>query len=393
MTPYEIRQLREDLGLSQAQMAAKLGTHYRTVGRWELGLYAPSPLGLAQLEGLRKRTKGNKGMNIDIHAHYVGSAYFDLLDKYGGQLSFEIVTDSHGERALKGRSGAPSPTRPYYDVEHRFGEMKAMDVDMQVVSLMAGPVPNVHLWEPEVGLALSRVNNDAYSELAQRHPQRFVGIAAVPLQNVDMAIAELERIAKLPGIRGVQMCSNIKGKYLDSEDFWPFYQRVQELDLPILVHPASSVLGMERMNSRVEAVILGYPMDTSLTIVRILFSGLLERFPKLRFCFTHGGGVIPYLRGRIEWRYETAPEMKASLPHPPSKYLERMSFCSAIYDDGALSYLIRRQGADRVMMGSDYPASLGVPQPVEQIQRLADVSSQDKKKVLGETAASFFKIL
>ncbi len=244
--------------------------------------------------------------------------------------------------------------------------------------------------EPEEGLRHSQKYNDGIAEVVKSHPDRFVGMATVPMQDITKAVGELERAVSELGLKAVEILSDINGKNLDEPELWPFYQKVQDLDIPIYVHP-SIVLAPERMQKYWLTNLMGNPFNTSLAIASIIFGGVLESFPQLRFLFSHAGGAAPYIRGRWEHGYEFIG-MCRSIPKPPSEYFKLLYFDTLAFFGPTLAYLVDTVGADKVVLGSDYPPIMGDPNPIATVRQAASISAADKERILEHSSVDLLKL-
>ena len=243
---------------------------------------------------------------------------------------------------------------------------------MQVLS----PVPPSVYYNLEAKSCLwySRRQNDGIAKTVKEYPNRFLGMATVPLQAPDMAIAELDRAINKLGLRGVEILSNVDGRDLDSLELMPFFKEVQALDVPVFIHPGN-VAGAERMKKYYFGNLIGNSLDTTLAAAHIISGGVLENFPDLKFCLAHGGGYLPYQRGRSE--------SKVLIKHPPSYYIPLLYFDTITHFVPALEYLVSSVGADKVVMATDYPYDMGDSTPVLTVKNLKNVSDEDKEKILG----------
>lgn len=327
-------------------------------------------------------------MIVDIHTHiFLKDSFKEVRKRYRIPLP-KIFCDPSGKLHLLINGKVYGPiVEQLYNPKKRIEDMDKEKVDLQVLSVV--PFTFFYDVDPELGLALARAQNDAISEVVEAYPERFVGLATVPLQDVDGAIEELDRAAKDLGLKGVEIGSNIRGENLDSFELWSFYEKVCELDVPILVHPINP-MDTERMQKYYLTNLIGFPIETSLAMASIIFGGVLERFQKLKFCFVHAGGFIPYQRGRLERGYVVRSEPKINISKPPSEYSKLIFFDTITHYEPALSYLITTVGSERVVMGSDFPYDMGDPHPVSSIQKLR-LSPEDEEKILGENAVRLFK--
>lgn len=325
---------------------------------------------------------------IDIHSHYYPEQFLKLLAEDG--KSFGITVDRSDSRGvivhLKGGSMGPL-SRPFIDLEVRLKEMNRQKIDVHALSLTR---PMIYWADGPLGLKLARAMNDAMEEAHRAFPDRFVGFAILPMQDSRLALEELERSSKLPAIRGVYMGTNINGRDLSDPDFSPLFQRIEELRLPIFLHPLN-ILGPERLKGYSFYNLLGFPFETAVAAAHLIFSGVLDHFPRLTFCLPHAGGALPYIVGRMNRGHKIWEECR-KIKHKPTTYLRRFVYDTISHDPGALLYLIRLVGADRVMLGSDYCFEIGYDRPVPVVTRLAKLSRTDQIKILGSNAVQLLRL-
>jgi aminocarboxymuconate-semialdehyde decarboxylase len=213
-------------------------------------------------------------------------------------------------------------------------------------------------WAPaEFGLKLAQTYNDSLAKAHKEHPTRFVGMATLPMQAPELALKELERAAKLPGIRGAYMATHINGKNLDDESFFPLYARCEELGFPIFLHPVNP-LAQERMSRYYLRNFLGNPYESGVAASCIMFGGVMDRFPRLEVMLPHAGGTFPWLIGRMTHGATVRAEVK-HMKRPPSDYLRRFHYDTIGHSAQIIMNLIRLTGADRVVPVSDRYLILG----------------------------------
>jgi len=325
-------------------------------------------------------------MKIDIHSHFLPRECFNTADKIVSKFRPSIITDSWGREYmyLDGVQLNPDAAQ-LYDPQRRMEDMNRARIDMQALA----PLPVLY-YSADAGMALDlcRAENDGISSLVKSFPQKFIGLATVPMQDMKKCIAELERAVNKLGLLGVQINTNIDGKNLDEQEFWPFYEAAESFNLPVFVHP-HFVAGAERMKKYYLTNLIGNPMDTSIAVASIIFGGILEYFPKLKFILSHGGGSIPYIRGRIEHGFRVIPACKQSIPKPPSEYFNNMYFDTITHYGPALTYMISTHGIGHIVMGTDYPFSMGDLDPVTSIENI-HLSQENADKILWSNAASLF---
>jgi aminocarboxymuconate-semialdehyde decarboxylase len=207
----------------------------------------------------------------------------------------------------------------------------------------------------------------------------------------DRAIEELDRASKLPGIRGVYMGTNINHRDLDDPLFEPVLARIEALDLPIFLHPLQ-VVGGQRTAPFSLSNILSFPFDTAIAVCHLIFGGVLDRHPKLRFSLPHGGGVLLMLIGRIDHGSIVRPDIeKLHLPRRPSEYLERFTYDTVVHSKSVMEFVIREVGAERIMIGSDYCLDMGYEKPVDFLDQV-NLTSAQRKMILGDNAARLLKL-
>ncbi|MFC2022133.1 amidohydrolase family protein [Chloroflexota bacterium] len=330
-------------------------------------------------------------MKIDLHAHFIPRDCFDMVGKKGHKHGLTMGKDASGQDVLMLGNMSAGSIAALCDQERRIQNMDKIGLDIQAISIL--PPSIFYDIDSEDGLSFCQRQNNAIAEVVRAYPDRFVGMATVPMQDMSKAVPELERAVRKLGLKAVEILSNINGKNLDEPEFWPFYQKAQDLDIPIYIHPSTGRLnaGADRMQRYFLINLIGNPLDTTLAIASIIFGGVLESFPRLRFLLSHAGGYAPFIRGRWEQGYQFI-EACHSIPKPPSEYLKLMYFDTVIHFGPALAYLVDTVGADKVVLGSDYPASMGVFDPVNHVRNAAGISAASKEKILEQTSVTWLKL-
>jgi len=237
---------------------------------------------------------------------------------------------------------------------------------------------------PAVAAAFARVQNEQLAKLVKMQPDRFRAIATVPMQDPRLAAEELRHAMRVLGLGGMQIGSNIAGKNLDDPELEPVWATAAELDAFILLHPIN-VAGVDRMSSYYLNNLIGNPLDTTIAAACLVFSGVLERYPSLKICLSHGGGFVPYQAGRFVHGWQVRTEPKKLLPKPPTDSIARFYFDTIVHSKEVLEFLVGSAGTDRVLLGSDYPFDMGMPDGVLQVRGLA-ISADDQAAILGRRA-------
>lgn len=323
---------------------------------------------------------------IDIHAHFVPEAYLRLIETEGEARGVRLRSGPEGPLILVGPVPIGPITARYHDLDLRLKAMDAQRVTIHALSLMP---PMVYWADDALGLRLARLVNDAMAEAARAHPDRFVFLATLPMQDPEAAVGELERAVTQLGCRGIYLGTNVRGKELTDPSFLPVFERIHALRVPIFLHPLN-VIGAQRLAHYYLHNLLGNPFDTAVAAANLIFSGLLDRFPKLQVCLPHAGGAFPYLIGRLNHGWKVRQECRA-LKKPPSSYLRRFTYDTISHAPESLNYLIKLVGADRVMMGSDYCFDMGYERPVKAVTALK-LSRKDQEKILGGNAARLLRL-
>lgn len=328
-------------------------------------------------------------MNVDIHAHYVPADSLRVASEIGQSQGLKLGKNERGRDSVS-RDGKPFLTQlkaEFFDLDLRLSIMDSQGVDMQVLS----PASTYFFYwmAAEESLEYARWLNDRLAEAVAKHPKRFVALGSVPLQEPAKAVLEIERALTKLGLRGVEVASNINGRYFDDPGFTPFWEAAQALDALIFVHP-NQVVGADRMRDYNLANLIGNPTDTSLAFAKLIFGGVLERYPRLKFLVAHAGGFLPYTWGRLERGYRIQDSATAKIPKPPSEYLKLLHFDTITHSAMALEYLVANFGAEKVLLGSDYPYDMGDPEPVQSLHRtkigandLAAISHANAQRLLG----------
>jgi len=212
--------------------------------------------------------------------------------------------------------------------------------------------------------AFARMQNEFVAGVAAAHPERFVGMATVPLQDPALAIDELRHARERLGLRAVEIGTCPGGRDFDDPALFAFFEACAALGVAVFVHPAMPLAGQERLTKYYFPLIVGNPLESALAISKLIFGGVLERLPRLRICFAHGGGAFPFTLGRLNHGWHVRPEGPAAIPKEPREYARRIWVDSLSHGEGNLRFIVEQLGADRVVIGSDYPFDMGFDDPV-----------------------------
>jgi aminocarboxymuconate-semialdehyde decarboxylase len=327
-------------------------------------------------------------LTVDLHTHILPESWPDLASRYGyggwaalehhGPCRARLVVDGTVFRDVTDNCWSPTV---------RIAECDRHGVALQVLSTV--PIMFSYWAKPADAHDLSRLLNDHIAGVVARHPSRFVGLGTVPLQDAELAVRELERCIGELGFPGIQIGTHVGEKNLDDPSIFPLLQAAEALGAAVFVHPWD-MLGRERMRRYWLPWLVGMPTESCLAICAMIFGGVLERLPRLRVAFAHGGGSFPGTFGRIEHGFHARPDLVAiDNPLPPSAYLRRIYVDGLVHHPDALRQLLRLFGADRVALGSDYPFPLGEPVPGTLIRSLPELTFDQQVRLLGGTALEF----
>ena len=325
---------------------------------------------------------------IDTHAHYFPQSYIDLIAQHGKRCGTTVTVDDKGvtfiQVGLHLRTGPI--TRTFIDLDERLKIMDKQGVGMHALSLTQ---PMVYWADDELGAQLCVAFNDAVSAAHQAHPDRLIGFACLPMQNVPLAVKELERAAKLPGIKGVYFATAVRDRELSDRSFFPVYERCEALGLPIFLHPM--MINNERMKQFYLINLCGNPFDTALAASHLIYGGVLDAFPKLEVSLPHAGGVLTALRGRLDRGFDTRAECK-TISKPPSSYLKRFTYDTISYNEELLEDLIKLVGADRILAGSDYCFDIAYEEPIRFLNGVKSLTAAQKQQIVWDNAAKLLKL-
>jgi aminocarboxymuconate-semialdehyde decarboxylase len=327
-------------------------------------------------------------MVIDVHAHLYPRPFMEAVAAHGPRYGVSLTGDQPPFLCFEGIRFWRY-TAAFHDVDARLREMDAAGVDRQVLS--AGP-PMVYWADPDLALRLCRTFNDEIAAVVRRHPDRFVGLAVLPLQHAAHALRELDRAVNDLGLAGVGIGTNVQGMQLDDDRLGAVFQAADERALPVFVHPINPAGHPDIHDYRLDLAV-AFPFETTIAAARLVYSGLLERCPRLRICLAHLGGALPFLRERIAIGFRVGKEhfgaaFKAT--GSPEASIERFYFDTISYYEPALLAGLACVGADRLVIGSDAPFAVGdLARSVREIRAFPFLPERDRRKILGDNALAF----
>jgi aminocarboxymuconate-semialdehyde decarboxylase len=328
-------------------------------------------------------------LRIDVHTHILPKNIPDWKDRfgYGGFITLDHYKPCCARMVRDDGKQFRDIEANCWDPATRIEEMDAAGIGVQVLSTV--PVMFSYWTKPDDGLEIAKFLNDHIADIATEFPLRFVGLGTVPLQDVSLAVKELERCKEI-GLKGVQIGTNVNQLNLSEPQFLDFFAACVEQDMAVFVHPWE-MMGEADMQKYWLPWLVGMPAEASRAICSLIFSGVLEQLPDLRICFAHGGGAFPATIGRIEHGFNVRPDLFPDNPHGPRKYLEKLYFDSLVHEPAVLDYLVDLVGADRVMLGTDYPFPLGELAPGKLIASMP-YDDSIKESMFSDSALNWLKL-
>lgn len=321
-------------------------------------------------------------MIYDVHAHCIPQAVLDLLRERGSDFGIEVVAWEKGEQAVLAGRVKLAPFRDFLtDMDARLRAMDATGVDVQLLSgwidLTAYSLP------AEAGARWARAFNEVLADEAEKHPERFVPLGTVPLQDPRRAAEELRHAVEELGMAGVQIATTVDQTDLDQAGLDPFWEAAESLRCLIVIHPCNPLAGVDLSRNFLDNMV-GRPAESSIAVAHLLFSGVLERYPDLVICVVHGGGFIPYQLGRMQRGFSAVPHLTAR--HIQTSQVElasRLYYDTVLHDSQALAFLVEKMGAGQVVLGTDYPFEMGDPDPVKTVETIPGLSNEQREAILG----------
>ncbi len=319
--------------------------------------------------------------SIDIHAHLTPQCFWRATSNGGDWHTLRREQDAQGrEFAVVGRRRQQLPPRARWSPEERLADMDSLGVDVHVVSPYSG-FYNYHL-DTRVAVATAQDSNNEIRDMVTQWPARFAGLATLPMQDVNAAIAELERVMVQLHFKGAMIDDHINGRTLDEPEFLPFWKAAEQLGALILFHQAGDTMVSARIKRYHLSNTIGNLAERAMTFAALVFGGVMDACPDLKICLAHGGGYTCQGIGRMDHSWRSRPEARQHISQPPSTYLRRFYYDCIVYTEPALRYLIDSVGIDRVVFGTDWPYDMEFDWPVSWVLSLTGLSQDEKDAIL-----------
>ncbi len=329
--------------------------------------------------------------SIDIHAHILPRHVTELANG-GDWHGYTLRTgDSAGNVLTRQGKDAQVIPKLMFTPEQRLADMDSLGVDVHVLSTWTR-LYNYDLPTSDC-LAIARDCNDSLGELVKQWPTRFMGIGTLPMQDVNSAIAELERCMTQLGLKGAQINDHVNGSPMGEDEFLPFWKAVEEMGAVILFHQSEGDTVVQyRSNNYHLNNTIGNLADRTVTYASLVYGGVMDKHPDLKICLSHGGGYTAFGAGRLDRGWQVRSEARVTLNQPPSRYLSDFYYDCLTHSEDALRFLIDTVGVGQVVMGSDWPFDMGVDSPVEWLNGMSSLTQAEKDAIITTNLAELLGI-
>lgn len=330
----------------------------------------------------KKTTVKRKSKRIDVHSHVVPREMLDALKARPARFGMRYIDDGQHRRLAKDGGGGQPVFDEFFDPAAKVKGMDRKGLDVSMIS--AAPIVFFYWLNADAGLEAAQLVNDGIANMARAFPERLMGMGTLPMQHPDAAVAELERIVRQHGFRAVELGTSVGEEQVADKRFRPVLKRAQELDVFIFAHPYS---GSEvcNLDGYYLSNLIGNPLQSTIMVSHLMFSGVLDELKKLRICLAHGGGYVPYQIGRFNHGHKVRKETRALTKTTPNALLRRFYYDALTHDARALRYLIDLVGADRVVIGTDAPFDMGEHDPIGMIGKVKGLSARDREQIFCKT--------
>jgi aminocarboxymuconate-semialdehyde decarboxylase len=334
------------------------------------------------------------GMKIvDLHTHFYSKPWLDYLSERKEDPTFKWTGPTSGLSYIGGVPSGHVDKAGTFDIKARVNDLDELGIDIQI---MSHTCPGVGEVEESAAIEWSARLNDLFAGFCEEYPDRFHFLATVPCQNVDEAIKELERAEKLKGLKGVQVFSNVNGTLISDEKFHPILGKAADMGLPVKVHPAFTPLTKEAMfKAKLPVQLFGFTLDTTMAVTNMIFTGVFQKFPKLKIIHSHLGGMAPYMMGRMNTAYKRySKEFDiAGGGLPEDVYRERVYIDTLAMHVPAIKCAWELMGTDHILFGTDYPhrASGTVEDNMTMLDKVG-FSDEEMKKIYSDNARELFQL-
>ncbi|HEY6924200.1 MAG TPA: amidohydrolase family protein [Steroidobacteraceae bacterium] len=345
------------------------------------GIFKCAPAeGMHSAGGPLRVKKDGSTRVIDIHCHLnIPAADAVLRPHAAGSDAMRQFSSPHTDAV--NREQFAQIGKKLNSIDEHLTHMDAAGIDIQAISPMPGQL--LYVAPPDVGREGARLTNDGIAAAVAKYPGRLCGMGLVPLQEPELAVAEMRRCVKELGLRGIEIPSHVNGRELSAPELRPVLRAAEELGVLLFLHPLGFTHG-ERLRQHYFNNVLGNPIEAAIAVAHLIFDGVLDSFPGLKICVAHGGGYASHYWGRMDHAWRVRADCREHISKPPSHYLKQLYFDTLVFDPAELRYLVDVYGADHLCLGTDYPFDMSEPDPVGFHAGLAPA---ERDKIMGGTAA------
>jgi aminocarboxymuconate-semialdehyde decarboxylase len=326
----------------------------------------------------------NRIPKIDVHSHVLPKEIMEAIRRHPRDFQMRVEGAGADEKFIRDDKHGSPVYAEFHDADAKVEGMDRKGIDISVISVT--PVVFFYWLSADAGLAAARVMNDGIANMAAKRPDRLRGMATLPMQDVDAAVTELERVVKEHGFKSVELGCRINGELVSDAKFRPVFKRAQELGVFIFTHPYIAGTVPPDLNCYYFGNTAAMPFDTALMAAHLMFSGALDALPDLKVVLAHGGGHLPYQIGRLAHGYKVRKEARVNTPHSPLQLLRRFYFDALTHDADALEFLIKKVGADRVTIGTDAPFDMAEEDPLKMIAAVKGLTGAQRDRIWGLNA-------
>jgi aminocarboxymuconate-semialdehyde decarboxylase len=325
-------------------------------------------------------------MLIDVHNHFYPPEYLAALES--GDSAVRVTIDAEGNPCIHYPGDYNVAVRGHRDIAYRQSVLEKEGVDTQVITLTT---PGTHVETPATAARLARLVNDAFARVIAERSPRFTALATLPLNDVAASVAELQRAMTELHLPGAMVFSNVNGVALADKRYEPLWAEANRLEAIIHIHPTDPV-GVEAMTDYWLMPLVGFLADTTLAAAKLVFAGVPERYPNIKWVLGHLGGAIPYLAERLDRGWEAFPDCRADIQRRPTEYLRHFYYDGVNFDPTAVRLAVDFAGADHVLAASDYPHQIGSIAKMKSSLAELRVSEEERKKIMGENARRLYRL-
>ncbi|OUU79148.1 MAG: hypothetical protein CBC38_05230 [Gammaproteobacteria bacterium TMED78] len=334
--------------------------------------------------------KKNNYRTIDIHCHiYFENAAELVKEEFNINNDYLYKFSNEATRSVN-LNQEDSINNLITSIDTRLEQMDKMGIDIQALSI--APIQYYYNLSPDLTNAAAQLINNEISKIVLQHPNRFVGLATLPMQQPDLAIKELKRSVNDLGMKGIEISTSVNGDELSNNKYLKFFEEVEKLGVLIFLHPSGFSDG-QRLSNHYFSNVIGNPLDSTLAINHLIFGGVLDKYPDLKICVAHGGGYLPSYSGRIDHAFDNRMDCRECINQQPTSYLKKLYFDTVVFTQHQLEYLVNLYGSEHLLLGTDYPYDMGMYDPVGFISSTKSLSDQDIKSIVGGNAAKILNLL